>query len=109
MIIHVVSTNIEGECKFLVPLKSQTFIITWKSSFLSSFAVFGGKALNLLLLMLTFAGDNHLGLTWLIFFARIRRVARLKAWMTTARSSLLLTTGMWASSASIFAFPRTMA
>ncbi len=60
MIIHMIRIDVECHCELVISLESQTFIVTRDGSpFGIKFDVFRRKTLDLLLLVLTFASDEH--------------------------------------------------
>ena len=110
MVIYMIVADVECYGEFVVSLKSKAFIVTRESSSLFiDLAGLSCQTPNLLLFVLAFAGDDHLGLARLVLLAWIWCMTGVKTQVTAARSSLLLTTRMWARRSSVLTFSRTVA
>lgn len=110
MVVYMIMADVERYGEFVVPLKSKTFIVTWEgSSLFIAPTGLSSQTLDLLLFILAFAGDYHLGLAWLIFLARIRCMTGIQTYMATARSCLLLATRVRARRPSVFTLSMSVA
>lgn len=98
MVVCVVGADVECRRKLSVTLETKTFIVTRQSLAFKNWIGLGGIALHLLFDVLAFAGDDDLCWAWLIFFTRIRSVARIETRMTATNSCLGLATSMWTMS-----------